>query len=454
MPQDDSRSKIAPQALEAEKSVLGCVLLDKDSMIKVADFLNQDDFYHDHHRYIYEAAQELFFSSEPIDIVTVSTKLEAKQRLELIGGPQYLGELQESVPTASHIFQYAQSVKHRATLRKLIKAGSEITALGYDSDSKVETLLEKAEKSVFAISQTFLKNRFVNIKEILETSYEKFCEIHEDPDAANAGRTATHFKALDTQLNGGFQKSDLVILAARPSMGKTAIALAMAQNAAIQANKSIGIISLEMSKEQLVERMFCSLLEVDSWKLHKGKLTEQDFERMGPVMDQLAKSSIYIDDAMGSSITELRAKVRRLQMEHGLDMLLIDYLQLMSGENPMNRVQEISEISRSLKELARELQIPIIALSQLSRSVENRPDKRPILSDLRDSGSIEQDADIVMMLYREDYYNPDDCPEEEKNVLEVNVIKHRSGPIGKVKVFFDKSRMKFSDLDQNHQAGF
>ncbi len=287
----------------------------------------------------------------------------------------------------------------------------------------------------------------------MESSYEKFCEIHENPELANVNRLKTHFSALDSQLNGGFSRSDLVILAARPSMGKTALALAVAQNMAIGENKRVGIISLEMSKEQLVERMFCGLLEVDSWKLHKGKLTEEDFERMGPVMDKLATAPIFIDDAMGSSIAELRAKVRRLQMEHGLDVLLIDYLQLMSGNNPMNRVQEISEISRSLKELARELNIPIIALSQLSRGVESRPDKRPILSDLRDSGSIEQDADIVMMLYREDYYDPD-CEESERNVLEVNVLKHRSGPIGRIKLHFDRSRMKFADLDQNHQPGF
>lgn len=447
----DFTKKLVPQAIEAEKSVLGCILLDKDAMVKVADFLGTEDFYHDHHRFIFEAALDLFATSEPIDIVTISTRLEGRGKLDLIGGPEYLATLQNMVPTSSHIFQYGQSVKHRATLRKLIKSGNEIVGLGYETEKTVESLLELAEKQIFSISQTFLKNRFVNIKEILESSYEKFCEIHENPDLANLNRTKTHFRDLDSKLNGGFQRSDLVILAARPSMGKTAIALAIAQNMAIKDDLKVGVISLEMSKEQLVERMFCSLLEVDSWKLHKGKLDEADFDRMGPVMDQLASASIFIDDAMGSSIAELRAKVRRLQMEHGLDVLLLDYLQLMSGNNPMNRVQEISEISRSLKELARELNVPIIALSQLSRSVESRPDKRPILSDLRDSGSIEQDADIVMMLYREDYYDPE-C--EEQNVLEVNVLKHRSGPIGTVKVHFDRSRMKFSDLEVNHQPGF
>ncbi|MCK5461262.1 replicative DNA helicase [Candidatus Gracilibacteria bacterium] len=445
--------KIAPQAIEAEKSVLGCLLLDKDAAIKIADFLNPDDFYHDHHRFIYQSILDLFFRSEPIDLITVSTKLEGQKKLELIGGPEYLAKLQNIVPVATHIFKYAQSVKHRSTLRKLIKTGNSIVSLGYETEKPIEELLESAEKSIFSISQTFLKNRFINIKEILESSYEKFCEIHENPELANANRIKSHFKSLDSQLNGGFSSSDLVILAARPSMGKTALSLAICQNAAIQSGKRIGVISLEMSKEQLVERMFCGLLGVDSWKLHKGKLTEEDFERMGPVMDQLATAPFFIDDTMGSSISELRAKVRRLQMEHGIDMLMIDYLQLMSGGNPMNRVQEISEISRSLKELAREMNIPIIALSQLSRSVESRPNKRPVLSDLRDSGSIEQDADIVMMLYREDYYD-EDCDESDKNTLEVNILKHRNGPIGRVKLFFDRSRMKFADLDKNHQAGF
>jgi replicative DNA helicase len=447
--------KILPQAIEAEKSVLGCLLLDKDAAIKIADFLATEDFYHDHNRFIYQAALDLFHRSEPIDLVTVSTKLESQNKLELIGGPEYLAELQNLVPVASHIFQYAQNVKHRSTLRKLIRSGNEITALGYETEKSVEKLLESAEKSIFSVSQTFLKNKFIAIKEIIESSYEKYCEIHDNPDLVNKNKISTHLKAIDNKLNGGLNRSDLIIVAARPSMGKTAFSLALCQNAAIKGGHRVGIISLEMSKEQLVERMFCSLLQVDSWKLNKGKLTESDFEKMGPVMDKLANASIFIDDAMGSSITELRAKVRRLQMEHGLDLLLIDYIQLMSGDNPMNRVQEISEISRTLKALAREMNIPILALSQLSRTVESRPDKHPILSDLRDSGSIEQDADIVMMLYREDYYN-EDCPEEDKNTLEVDIKKHRGGSVGRIKVHFDRSKMKFSDLPetQNTQAGF
>ena len=448
---DDYGQKVTPAALEAERSVLGCILLDKDSIIKIVDLLSADDFYHDHHRFIYEVCMELYQRSEPVDLVTVATKLQAKDKLETIGGPEFLAELQNEVPIAIHIFQYAQLVKHRATLRKLIAAGNHIAGLGYDQEKSVEELLEEAEKRVFSISQTFLKDKFVPIKEILTTSYEKFCEIQEDPELAYKNRIATKFRDLDSKLNGGFNASDLVILAARPSMGKTALCLDFAQRAAIKEGKKVAIISLEMSKEQIVERMLCSRLQIDSWKLHKGKLDENDFARMGPVMDELSRAPIFVDDAMGSSIVELRAKARRLQMEHGLDMLVIDYLQLMSGKNPMNRVQEISEISRSLKQIARELHIPVIALSQLSRNVESRPDKRPMMSDLRDSGSIEQDADVIMMLYRDDYYNEDS---EEQNILEVNVIKHRNGAIGRVKLFFDRSKMTFADLAPDQYSGF
>ncbi len=444
--------KIVPQAPEAERAVLGCLLLDKDAVIKIIDFIQADDFYHDHHRFIYQAILDLFHHSEPVDLVTVSTKLQAQGKLETIGGPEYLAEIQNEVPIATHVFQYAQLVKHRATLRKLIKAGNDITGLGYDSEKSIEELLESAEKRIFSISQTFLKDRFIPIKEILTASYEKFCEINENPELAYKDRIPTSFKDLDNKLNGGFSPSDLIIIAARPSMGKTAFALAISMKVSIEQNKKVGIISLEMSKEQLVDRMLCSRLEIDSWKLHKGKLEDKDFERMGPVMDELSKASIFIDDSMGSSIVELRAKARRLQMEHGMDMLVIDYLQLMSGgSNSLNRVQEISEISRSLKQLARELHIPVIALSQLSRNVESRPDRRPALADLRDSGSIEQDADAVMMLYRDDYYNEDS---EVKNELEINLIKHRNGGIGRVYLHFDRSRMKFTTLEKNRQAGF
>ncbi|MCF7847136.1 MAG: replicative DNA helicase, partial [Candidatus Gracilibacteria bacterium] len=447
----DLQKKVVPSAPEAERSVLGCLLLDKDAIIKIADLIESVDFYHDHHRFVFEAVIDLFHHSEPIDLVTVSTKLQSQGKLEIIGGPEFLAELQNEVPLPTHIFQYAQIVKHHATLRKLISAGQEVMALGYDTERSVEELLESAERRIFAISQKFIRNRFIPIKEVLTASYEKFCEVAEHPELADKNRTPTGFRDLDNKLNGGFSPSDLVVIAARPSMGKTALALEMAQTVAIEKKKHVGIISLEMSKEQIVERMLCSQLEVDSWKLHKGKLEERDFEKMGSVMDKLSSAPIFVDDSMGGSLVELRAKARRLQMEYGLDLLLVDYLQLMSVHNSINRVQEISEISRNLKELARELHIPVIAISQLSRGVEARPDKRPIMSDLRDSGSIEQDADIVMMLYRDDYYNEES---ELENQLEVNVVKHRNGAIGRVNLLFDRTRMKFDDLDREQQAGF
>jgi len=448
----DIEKKVAPTSPEAERSVLGCLLLDKDAVVKIADLITKDDFYHDHHKFIFEVIIDLFNKSQPIDLVTVATALQAKKKLELIGGPEFLAELQEEVPTATHVFQYAQIVKHRSTLRRLIKAGQDVTALGYDTEKNVKELLEEAEKRIFSISQQFIKDRFVPIKDVLIKNYEKFCEIADNPELVGKDRTPTGLRDIDTKLNGGFAPSDLVILAARPSMGKTALALKMAQHAAIREKKHVGIISLEMSKEQIVDRMFVSELGIDAWKLHKGKLSEKDFEKMGPVMDKLSSAPIFVDDSMGSTISELRAKARRLQMEYGLDLLIIDYLQLMSGgAKSFNRVQEISEISRNLKEIARELHIPVVALSQLSRNVESRPDKRPILSDLRDSGSIEQDADVVMMLYRDDYYNEDS---ETPNQLEVNIIKHRNGSIGRVVVEFDRKRMKFADLAQDNLSGF
>lgn len=450
----DLEKKTSPHALEAERSVLGCLLIDKEAIVKIADFLEASDFYHNHHRFVYEACMELFQKSEPVDVVMVATKLQSRNQLDLVGGPDFLADIQNEVPISTHVFQYAQVVKHRSTLRKLIKAGNDITTLGYDMEKEVETLLEEAEKRIFSISETFIKDRFVPIREILTMSYEKFCEINENPELANKNKIKTSFRDLDSKLNGGLNPSDLVILAARPSMGKTALAIEIGMKAAIDQKKKVGIISLEMSKEQLVDRMLCSRLGIDSWKLHKGKLEEEDFMRMGVVMEDLSTAPLFIDDSMGGSIAELRAKARRLQMEYGLDMLIVDYLQLMSTSSSgmsHNRVQEISDISRNLKLIARELHIPVFALSQLSRNVESRPDKRPVLSDLRESGSIEQDADIVMMLYRDDYYNEDS---EAQNELEINVIKHRNGAIGRVSVFFDKTRMRFGDLEKDRQAGF
>ncbi len=377
---------VPPSSLEAEKSTIGSLLVDKDSIVKIADFLKPEDFYHDAHRMVYQAICDLYDKRSPIDLVTLTNILEDRDQLKLIGGASYLALLANEVPTATHIFQYATIVKSKSILRRLILAGDAIKGLGYRENDDVEVLLDQAEKTLFNVSQTFLADRFVHIKDILNKTYEKISDLH-DPETKEKYRgIPTGFKSLDNILSG-LQPSDLVVIAARPSMGKTALALNIAQNIA-KRGKAVGLISLEMSKEQLVERMFCSLLSVDSWKMRTGRLTDEDFSKIGSIMDELNSMKIFIDDSMGNSISELKAKARRLKMESGLDVLVIDYLQLMSSGSvsnyQVNRVQEISEISRSLKSLARDLSIPIVALSQLSRAVELRPSKIPQLSDLRE----------------------------------------------------------------------
>lgn len=443
--------KIPPHSLDAERSILGSILVEKDALIKISDFLMADDFYHDIHAILYRAMLDLYDRRMPVDVVTLTSYLEDRNQLQIIGGVTFLADLSTENFTASHIVQYALIVKEKSTLRKLIKAGDEIIGLGYNETEPLEEILEKAEKSLFSVSQTFLKERFVHIKDILAQTFEKISDLH-DTEAKNKYRgVPTGFHDLDILLSG-LQQSDLLILAGRPSMGKTALALNVAQNVAKQGH-SVGVISLEMSKEQLVERMFCSLLAVDSWKMRTGRLSQEDFARMGQIMDELNNMKIFIDDSSGNSIAELRAKTRRLQMEHGLDVLVIDYLQLMSvGRNTAssitNRVQEVSEISRSLKHLARELRIPIIALSQLSRAVENRPSKIPQLADLRESGSLEQDADIVLMIYREDYYEEDT---ERKGITDLFIRKHRNGPIGRIELAFKKEQMTFYGVEKKRK---
>lgn len=448
---DQDFSRVPPHSLEAEKSTLGSLLIDKDAIIKIADILQSDDFYHEKHAMVYRAILDLFERRNPIDVLTLTSHLEDKKELDQVGGASYIAELASEVPTASHIFQYATIVKQKAILRKLLKAGDTIIGLGYKETEEIEELLEQAEKALFNVSQTFIKDRFVHVKEVLSQTYEKLADLH-DPEGKDKYRgTPTGFRDLDNLLSG-LQPSDLVIIAARPAMGKTSFALNIAQNIA-KKEKSVGVISLEMSKEQLVERMFCSLLGVDSWKMRTGKLTDQDFAKIGGIMDELNNMKIFIDDSVGSSIAELRAKARRLQMENGLDLLIIDYLQLMTTNKAhsgySNRVQEISEISRSLKSLARELHIPLIAISQLSRAVELRPSKIPQLSDLRESGAIEQDADVVLMLYREDYYEEDS---DRSGITDIYIRKHRNGPTGRVELGFKKEQMKFIGLEKKRKA--
>lgn len=446
-------SLIPPHNKEAEQSVLGSILIEKEAMIKIVDLIEPTDFYYDTHKLTYEAMCDLYNRHDPIDLLTLANLLEERKLLDKVGGPAYLAELTSSVPTATHVFKYAQIVKTKATLRKMIRVGNAIAACGYNEDEPLENLLETAEKEVFGITQTFLKDRFVHIREVLSKRFEEFSALHIADEKDKVKGIPTGYKALDSVLSG-LQPADLIILAARPSMGKTALSLSIVQKIAIEASKkhTVGIFSLEMSKEQLVDRMFCSILGVDSWKLQHGRLDDKDFQNMGSAMDLLNKAPIFIDDSVGMTITELKAKARRLQMEHGLDLIVIDYLQLMSTGNQAysgNRVQEISEISRSLKTLGRELHVPIIALSQLSRAVEMRNPKIPQLSDLRESGAIEQDADIVLMLYRKEAYE-ENTTEEDQGMTEIYIRKHRNGPIGKVVLRFDKAQMRFYDVDNQH----
>jgi replicative DNA helicase len=440
-----------PHSVEAERTVLGALLVDPDAVIKVSDFLMPQDFYDPTLREIYQGIHELYLGHEPVDFVTVSTKLTGNQKVQAAGGSAFLAELASEVPTSSHVYQYGQIVKTKAVHRRIIAAGQRIIGLGYEEEKPVPELLDHVEKAVFEITNMYLKDKFVHIRDILSSRYERFAEMHEAKDEEMVKGVPTGYKSLDAKLSG-LQPSDLIVIAARPSMGKTSLALNIAQNAAIRGRKNIGIFSLEMSKEQLVDRLFASMLGVDSWKLQRGKLDDSDFQNMGPIMDELNKANIFIDDSVASTIPELRAKARRLQMEHGLDLLVIDYLQLMSTGNPGyvgNRVQEISEISRSLKQLGRELHVPVLALSQLSRAVESRPGNIPQLSDLRDSGSIEQDADVVLMMYREDYYEEDS---DRPGVTDVYIRKHRNGPIGRVELLFKKEQMRFYDIDKVHSS--
>ena len=443
----DSLPKLPPQSIEAEQSVLGSLLLDKDAVIKVSDTLSADDFYRDDHRLIYEAMLKLFEKRSPIDILTISEELEKSNHFESIGGATYLTTLVNSVPTASHVVHYAEIVSQKATLRRLISAGNRIAQLGFDEDQEMVTALDSAERSIFSVSQKYLKQNFIPLKEVLAESFERIDELHKNKGVLRG--VPTGFRDLDNLLSG-LQDSDLVIVAARPSMGKTAIVTNIAAHIAIKEKRAVAFFSLEMSRDQLADRLVSLESGIDSWKMRTGNLSDEDFARIGYAYGTLSEAPIYIDDSPSLNVMEIRSKCRRQQMERGLDLVIIDYLQLIMGSgrgNDFNRVQEISEISRSLKTLARELNVPVVALSQLSRAVEARPDKRPMLSDLRESGSIEQDADVVMFIYRDDYYYKDT---ERKGVTELLVRKHRNGPVGDVELFFIPEQTKFRSIDKKH----
>ena len=433
--------KLPPHNLEAEQSVLGSLLIDRDAVIRIASFLKSDDFYRGGHGVIYQAILDLYNRREPPDFVTVVDELERHGRLDDAGGLGYLTELINAVPTAVHIEYYGRIVERTATLRRLIEAGTQVVRIGYDEAIDLDDALEHAERAIFDVSQQRSTRDFVSIGQVLERYFDKLDFIQQH--RGDVIGVPTGFSDLD-KLTGGLQRSDLVILAARPSVGKTSLQLGIAHNAAVKHDKTVAIFSLEMSAEQLVQRLLSMETGVDSQRLRLGLIDDNEWDQISRAFGRLAEANVYIDDTASISIMELRSKARRLLAEQGLDLVVVDYLQLVQGRRSENRVQEISEISRSLKGLARELNIPVLALSQLSRAVESRTDHRPLLSDLRESGSIEQDADIVMFIYREDVY---DHETEKKGIAEVIVAKHRNGPTDTVHLrFFDRTA-RFADLE-------
>lgn len=447
--------KIPPYSLDAEQGVLGSLLIDRDGVTRVADLLQADDFYDSNHARVYEAVIFLYGQNRPIDLLTVREVLDDRGQLAEIGGNPFLAQLTNAVPTAANVYQYAQIVKHKAVLRRLLRCGSDIVSMGYDEATDLPVVLEKAEKSLFGVTQTFIRNKLVALRDILSGRYDEYAETHENPQAAHDNRVQTGFKNLDHKLQG-LRGGDMVIIAARPSMGKTAFALNMAQNVGFT-GRHVAIFSLEMSKEQLADRLVCASMGINSWKLQKGELSDDEFSQIGGALEKLSKSNIYIDDSAAMGLMEIKSKCRRLKLESRLDLVVIDYLQLMSSGTAAfsgngNRTQEISEISRGIKLLARELDVPVIALSQLSRAVESRTTKEPILSDLRESGSIEQDADIVMMMYREDYYVEVAEGDMNKGLTSIFVRKNRNGPVGQVDLKFDSQYMKFREIETRREG--
>ena len=454
MTEEQTIAKMPPQNIEAEENLLGSLLIDKDAVIKISDIVNSADFYKDINKIIYETIQELFVKHEPIDIITLTNRLEEKKQLQVIGGRSYLARLSNSVGAASHVTNYANIVQRKATLRRLINAASEIHELGYKEEEEIDQLLDLSEQKLFSVSQKYLKNAFVSIDSLLNEAFTRIDELHKHSGQLRG--LATGFSDLDKLLSG-LQKSDLIILAARPSVGKTSFALDVARKVAIKNKASVGIFSLEMSKEQLVDRILCAQAGIGLWKMRVGKLKDDtdDFSKIANAMGELSEANIHIDDASSSNIMDVRTKARRLQMEKKLDLLVIDYLQLMEGRGRYgdNRVQEVSEISRGLKGIARELNIPVIALSQLSRVVEQSKPAIPKLSHLRESGSIEQDADIVAFIYRkaaDRNYQEEDLSDDDRNRAELYIAKHRNGPTGKINLYFNQELVSFQDMDRNY----
>jgi replicative DNA helicase len=437
--------RLPPQNLDSEQAVLGSILIDRDAIIEVADFLRPEDFYRQAHGRIYAVMLDLFEHREPIDVVTVAEALERTSELEAAGGPSYLSQLGNDTPTAVHVAQYGRIVERKALLRRLIQAAGRIAAIGYEDGPDIQEAIDRSEAELFSVSQRRSNDSFSPLRTLLHDAYDRLDYLH-----AHRGEVIgipSGFPDLDL-LTTGFQASDLVVLAARPSVGKTSLALNIAEHASVREGKTVGVFSLEMSKEQLVLRLLSSVASIDSQRLRSGFLEEMDFARIAPAMNSLSEAPLYIDDTPAISTMELRTKARRLQAERGLDLLIVDYLQLMQASTntrDANRVQEVSEISRGLKSLARELKVPVLALSQLSRQPELRESAEPRLSDLRESGAIEQDADLVLFLWREkgDRDKSGREAESDGEVVNLRLAKHRNGPTGEIKLWFKKSQTRF-----------
>jgi len=438
--------KLLPQNIEAECGVLGSIIIDPEAIVQVSDFLRADDFYRDAHRTIYEVILQLYEEHEPADFITICDELERRSKLEEVGGASYITSLINQVPTSGNVEFYARIVERSAILRRLIHAAGQIAAIAYE-EGDADIALDKAEQLIFNISQRHARSDFTHMRDVLAEYMNKLDQLHERRGTIVG--VPTGFTDLD-RLTGGLQKSDLIVLAARPGIGKSSLALSLAHNSALKYHNSIAVFSLEMSKDQLAQRLLSMDARIDQQRLRTGIIEEDEWDRIVYAMDTLSESNIWIDDTASISTMEMRSKARRLQAEHGIDLIIVDYLQLMQatigGRRNENRVQEISEISRSLKGLARELNVPVLALAQLSRAVESRQSKVPQLSDLRESGSIEQDSDIVMFIYRDDLYNQES---ERKNIADIIIAKHRNGPVGEISLYFQASQTRFRDLELN-----
>lgn len=442
----DWNERVPPHNIEAEQSVIGAIFLEPEAFSTASEILIAEDFYRASHQRVFAAMMKLADRGEPIDVVTVTTYLNNVKQLEEVGGVAYLMQVAESVPTAANIEYYCRIVEEKGLLRRLIRAATDIVTSGFEKEDEVENVLNEAEKSILEVSSRNNSGSFKEIKDVLIDVYDKIEQLHESQGDVTG--VPTGYQELD-RITSGFQKNDLIIIAARPSVGKTAFALNVAQSVAVKTDEKVAIFSLEMGADQLVQRMLCAEGNIDSQRLRSGQLQPDDWGKLTMAMGSLSNAGIFIDDSPGIRVSEIRSKCRRLKQEHGLGMIMIDYLQLIQGSagSNENRQQEVSEISRSLKGLARELEVPLIALSQLSRGVESRQDKRPMMSDLRESGSIEQDADIVGFLYRDDYY---DSESEKENIIEIIISKQRNGPTGTIELAFVKEYNKFVDLDYRY----